>query len=222
MALNKQKTRDLYRKRAKGYDLFVWLFRLVGFRMDHYRQETVKALNLNSGDTVFELGCGTGLNFSYLEQSVGFEGKIIGVDLTDSMLDVAKKRIERLGWVNVDLIQTDVSDWRIPDGIAGVFSTFAITLVPEYDDVIRKASLALKPGGRLAVLDLKEPKNWPDWLVKLAIYLNKPFGVSVELADRHPWESIRNYLSEVETKEYYFGAIYLSVGEKPYSQINYE
>jgi demethylmenaquinone methyltransferase/2-methoxy-6-polyprenyl-1,4-benzoquinol methylase len=146
---------------------------------------------------------------------IGLEGKIIGVDLTDAMLDVARERVAREGWTNVELVQADLAEWRFPVGISGVYSTLALTLVPEYDMIIERASRALKPEGRLAVLDMKEPGAWPVWLVRFAAWLNKPFGVSLELASRHPWESIRRYLIETEYKEYYFGALYLCVGKKP-------
>lgn len=103
MTLSKRETRDLYRKRAKRYDLSVQIYPFLGFRIDHYRRETVSELRLRPGDTIIELGCGTGLNFPYLERAVGSEGKIIGVDLTDSMLAVAKDRVESEGWGNVTL-----------------------------------------------------------------------------------------------------------------------
>ena len=211
----KQNTRELYRKRARRYDLAMWLYRLAGFRINHYRRLTVAALSLFTGDTVVDLACGTGLNFSYLEQAVGEEGRIIGVDLTEAMLDQARKRVKAAGWQNVDLVQADLAQYAFPDGVAGVLSTLAITLVPQYDDVIGRAAQALQPGGRLAVFDFKEPDNWPAWLVRFAVWINKPYGVSLDLADRHPWESIRAYLREVTFREFYFGALYLSVGEVP-------
>ena len=214
MTLDKKETQALYRQRAGRYDLAVKIYPLFGFDVERYRQDTVTGLALNPGDTVVELGCGTGLNFKYLENKIGPEGKIIGVDLTDSMLAVAGDRVARQGWDNVELVQADIANWSLPQGVAGCFSTLALTLVPEYDRVIERASQALRPGGRLAVLDMKEPAGWPHWLVRFAAWLNKPFGVSLELADRHPWESIRQYLTEVEFREYYFGALYLSVGEK--------
>ena len=49
----------------------------------------VQALNLKKGDTVVEIGCGTGLNFKYVRKKVGLKGKIIGVYLTPEMLSVA-------------------------------------------------------------------------------------------------------------------------------------
>lgn len=85
--------------------------------------------------------------------------------------------------------------------------------MPEYDDVIRRGSAALLPGGRFAVFDIKEPDRWPQWLIRFTAWLNKPYGVSLELAARHPWESIRQVLNEVHYREYYAGVLYISVGE---------
>ena len=212
--MNKQETRNLYRKRARSYDLSLWFFRLAGFHMDWYRRLTVDALSLKAGDTVVDLGCGTGLNFPYLEAAVGKEGRIIGVDLTDAMLIQAQKRVNVAGWQNVDLIQTDLAEYSFPNGIAGILSTFAITLVPEYDGVICRGAEALEPNGHLAVFDFKEPDNWPEWLVRFAAWLNKPYGVSLDLADRHPWEAVKENFQEVIFREFYFGALYLSVGQK--------
>lgn len=214
MPLSKDETRDLYRRRAKRYDLSVQIYRLFGFDLERYRQDTITALALCPGDVVVELGCGTGLNFAYVQQEIGPQGKIIGVDLTDAMLDVARDRVTRERWTNVELVQADLAGWQFPDGISGVYSTLALTLVPEYDTIIERASRAMRAGRRLAVLDMKEPEGWPAWLIRLAAWLNKPYGVSLELADRHPWESIRQYLTETEFKEYYFGTLYLCVGEK--------
>jgi hypothetical protein len=50
-------------------------------------------------------------------------------------------------------------------------------------------------------------------MVRLAAWLNKPYGVSLDLADRHPWEVVRKCMREVEYREFYLGALYLSVGE---------
>ena len=213
MLLGREETRDLYRKRAMRYDLALWIYRFCGFRIDHYRRLTVAALGLRSGDTVVDLACGTGLNFGLLERAVGSTGKVIGVDLTDAMLAVAKRRTEEAGWQNVELIQTDLSDYTVPEGVEGVMSTLALTLVPEYERVIKEASRSLRSGGRMAVLDMKRPDRWPEWLVRIAAWLNKPYGVSLELADRHPWEVVRRCMGEVEYREFYFGALYLSVGE---------
>lgn len=214
MTLAKEETRDLYRRRARRYDTSVRLFQMFGLNLERYRREAVAALGLQPGDQVVELGCGTGLNFAYVQQRIGPEGRIIGVDLTDAMLAVAKDRIARERWYNVELVQADVAEWRVPDGVSAVFSVLALTLLPEYDAVIKRVSHALKPGGRLAILDMKQPLGWPTWLVRFVAWLNKPFGVSLDLATRHPWDSVQRYLTKTEFKEYYFGALYLCVGQR--------
>jgi demethylmenaquinone methyltransferase/2-methoxy-6-polyprenyl-1,4-benzoquinol methylase len=217
MILSKQETRDLYRRRAERYDLALWIYRLAGFRVDKYRRETVAALALKPGDIVVDLACGTGLNFPFLEQAVGENGKIIGVDLTDAMLDQARERVRTAGWQNVELVRADLAQYEFPAEVSAILSTFAITLVPEYGEIIRSGAQTLTPGGRMAVLDFKRPDGWPDWWVRFVAWLNKPYGVSLELVDRHPWEAIKRNLDEVVFCEYYYGVLYLSVGEVPVS-----
>jgi len=168
----------------------------------------------SSGDTVVDLACGTGLNFPLLQRAVGPGGRIVGVDLTDAMLDQARARASAAGWTNVDLVSSDLAAYEPPGGIAGALSTFAITLVPGYDAVIARAAAALRPGGRLAVFDFREPAGWPRWLVRFAAWANRPFGVTLDLADRHPWESVARHLEEVRIRELYFGALYLAVGRR--------
>jgi demethylmenaquinone methyltransferase/2-methoxy-6-polyprenyl-1,4-benzoquinol methylase len=100
MALDKRSIALLYRRRAKLYDFSANAYYLLGFREFAYRKIGVKALNLKKGDTVVEIGCGTGLNFGLLRNEVGPNGKIIGVDMTPEMLQEAEKRIKRNSWQN--------------------------------------------------------------------------------------------------------------------------
>ncbi len=199
--------------RAGRYDFSLGLYSLAGFRLERYRRLTMEALGLTSGDTVVDLACGTGLNFSYLQKAVGETGRIIGVDMTEAMLDRARQRVAQHRWENVELIQLDVAQYPFPQEVATIVSTYAITLLPEYDDVIRRGPRALRPGGRLAVLDFKKPEHWPEWLIRFGAWAFSPYGVSLDLAVRHPWESIDRYLKRVAYREFYLGGLYLCVGE---------
>ena len=212
MAFTKREIIDIYHRRAPHYDISANLYYVIGFRESAYRKKAVAALKLRQGDTVVELGCGTGLNFPYLQQAVGPSGRIIGVDLTDRMLETAKDRVRRKGWSNVDLICSDAATYDYPSGVDGVLSTFALTLFPEFDAVIRRGAGALSPGGSFVVLDFKKPANAPEWLIRLMLLSTKPFGVTLDLAERHPWESMARYLSENEMKEYFFGFVYIAAG----------
>jgi demethylmenaquinone methyltransferase/2-methoxy-6-polyprenyl-1,4-benzoquinol methylase len=213
MALNKEDIKKIYGKRAKRYDISANLYYLLGVREFAYRKRAVDALKLSKGDTVVEIGCGTGLNFKFLRESVGQKGKIIGVDLTSEMLSMARERIERNKWLNVELVQSDAATYEFPEKVDGIISTFAITLIPEYDAVIKRGANALSTGKRFVISDFKRPDNWPDWLVKFFVLIMRPFGVSLDMVERHPWESINRYLKPVQFEELYFGGIYISTGK---------
>lgn len=204
---------DLYRRRARTYDFTANLYYLIGFREWAYRKRAVEALELVPGATVVEIGCGTGLNFGLYQDRIGPGGRVIGIDLSDAMLAQAAERVEREGWRNVDLVQRDAASFEFPGEVDAVVSTFAITLIPEFDQVIRRGSEALAPGGRLVILDFKRPDWAPLWLVGAFVAITAPFGVSLDLAERHPWESVNRYLPGSCSSELYFGFSYLAVGQ---------
>lgn len=204
-----------YQRLAGAYDWSIILLRLCGFRERRYRRLAVAALALQPGDTVIDLGCGTGRNLALLRAAVGAHGRVIGVDLTEAMVEQARQRVHAAGWQNVTLVVADAASYAFPNGVNAVLSTFAVTLAPTYDDILRRAAQALTLGGRLAVLDLKLPERWPAWLVRFAAWLNRPYGVTLDLGTRHPWESVRRYTEELSFREFYFGALYLSVGASP-------
>ncbi len=206
---------SLYRARAKLYDFSARLFPFVGFRQNAYRKQAVKALCLQPGDFVVDVGCGTGLNFSLFQQAVGPTGKIVGVDITDAMLDRARQRIAAERWANVELVQSDAADFAFPSGLSGIISTFALTLVPEFDAVICRGSAALLAGKRWVVLDFRLPDNRLVWLApSLERILTRPFGGTLDMAGRHPWESMQKYLRNVTMKEVFLGFAYIAWGER--------
>lgn len=214
MAFGKQELIALYRKRARHYDLSANLYYLIGFREAHFRKMAVDSLGLGPGDAVLEIGCGTGLNFSLLRDAVGPDGRIIGLDLTDRMLARAQRRIEANRWRNVELIKADAAEFAFPSGLNGILSTFALTLIPEYEQLIERGSRALAGGGRFAVLDFKKPDNRPLCFTRALVLLSRPFGVTLDLADRHPWEAMEKYFAQSSYRELYFGFSYLSVGKR--------
>jgi ubiquinone/menaquinone biosynthesis C-methylase UbiE len=164
---------------------------------------------------VIDVGCGTGLNFPLLQQAVGPTGRIVGVDLTDAMLDRARERVAAQRWDNVELVQSDAAEFSFSQGVSGIISAFALTLVPEFDDVIRNGSAALLPGKRWVILDFKLPNNWLAWLAPLLVpLLTRPFGGTLDMAERHPWASMQKYLNTVTVSERFLGFAYIATGER--------
>ncbi|MES1927231.1 methyltransferase domain-containing protein [Salinisphaera sp. T31B1] len=215
MAWDKNEFRKRYNTLARIYDPGLGLYRAVGLRIETYRQETVAALQLRPGDTVVDLGCGTGLNFSYLHAAVGDSGHIIGVDLTPAMLAKAKHRVQKAGWNNVTLIEADMSTFYLPPQANGILSTLALATVPDYGDVVAKVASSVNAGARIANFELQWPERWPTWLARLAVFLNRPAGVTPDIVRRRPATAIERYFEQVETRELYFGAAYICSGTAP-------
>jgi demethylmenaquinone methyltransferase/2-methoxy-6-polyprenyl-1,4-benzoquinol methylase len=217
-AVLNQQIIETYRRRARRYDFTANLYYLVGYREWAYRRKAVEALQLQPGDTVVEIACGTGLNFSLYQKAIGPQGKIIGLDLTDAMLAQAQQRIEEKGWSNVELVHLDARDYNFPAGVNAIISTFALSLIPESDRVLERAVEVLAPGGRLALLELQIPAKWPGWMAKAGVWLMKPFAVTDEWLNRRPWETIqqtmRLKLTEVSVTEKYLGLTYIIAGRK--------
>jgi demethylmenaquinone methyltransferase/2-methoxy-6-polyprenyl-1,4-benzoquinol methylase len=212
----RQEIIEIYRARAKNYDFTANLYYLIGYPEWAHRRKAVDALALEPGDTVVEIGCGTGLNFGLLQEAVGPTGKIIGVDLTDAMLEKARKRVSEKGGENVELVHSDALQYTFSPGVDGILSTFALSLVPECGQVIGNGAQALASGGRWVVLDLKIPEGWPKWLVSLLVPIVRPFAVTDEWLARRPWETIHNAidscLSDVSITELYLGISYIISG----------
>ena len=203
-----------YRKYAENYDLAVKFYRLLGLQIGKYRKRTIDLLELSKGDTVVELGCGTGLNFSLVLDKIGTQGRIIGVDITDKMLDQAQNRIKENGWKNVELIQRDFAEYDFPDNVDGIFSTGAIQYCVEYDKVIKGGHDALKKGKNFVIMDFKMSQGPARIFTPLLLYFTSPFGADIEYIKCSAWKSIEKHFEKNSYQEGWGGFLYISVGKK--------
>jgi demethylmenaquinone methyltransferase/2-methoxy-6-polyprenyl-1,4-benzoquinol methylase len=204
----------LYQKQAKDYDQ-------GGIHgLEPWRKEAVERLELKRGGLVVDIGCGTGLNFALLQNAVGPEGRIIGVDLTDAMLEQARRRVASEGWQNVELVQADAASYEFPAQVDGILSTFALTFIPQAQLVIQNGCRALAPFGRWVVLDMAWPPAWPVWLHHLLFFLRlSRYGITGEVIRRRPWQTVwsamHQSLVQVERKPFWMGFFYLAWGTVP-------
>ena len=207
-----------YRKKAKHYDITSRLYPVPGYPQRAQRLQAVQALHLRAGDSMIDVACGTGLNFSLIEEVIGPDGRIVGVDLTDAMLAQARQRIEANGWTNVSLVHADAAHFVFPTGIDAILSTYALAQVPECAEVIAHGAAALTGGGRWVVLDLKVPDKTPGWLTQLGTAVLRHFASIDEWNLRRPWEAIRaamqDELVDVSWTELFFGTAFLAAGSR--------
>jgi ubiquinone/menaquinone biosynthesis C-methylase UbiE len=210
---------EIYRKKAKHYDVTSRLYPAPGYPQCSQRSRAVRALGIHAGDTVVDIAGGTGLNFPLIEETIGPGGRIVGVDLTDAMLARAGYRVAAHGWSNVSLVQADAAEFDFSTEVDAILSTYALTQVPECGKVITHGAVALSGGGRWVVLDLKIPDRTPGWLSALGV---AAVGASASLDEwimRRPWETIRAAIQEGLTDaswtELCFGTAFLAAGSGP-------
>ena len=115
----------------------------------------VRHAGLHEGESVVDLGCGSGVDVLLAAGEVAPGGRAIGVDFLAGMVERARSLAEAGGYQNARFIQSEMESVELEDGIAdAVISNGAVNLSPRKSRVLAEAHRILRPGGRLCVSDL--------------------------------------------------------------------
>jgi len=127
-----------YGKQARSYDQRTGAFH-------SYRRALVEALSVSPGQVVLDVGSGTGLCSGLLQDKVGPQGGVVGIEESPEMAAVARERIADEGWRNVTVVQSPAEDAQIPvTADAAVFC--AVHDILQSPDALRNVLTKLRPG----------------------------------------------------------------------------
>jgi len=121
--------------------------------------------NIRKGETVIDLGSGAGFDAFIVSKVVGKDGKVIGVDLSDDMLELARANAFRGNYSNVEFIKGDIENLPLEDDIAEhIISNCVINLSLNKGDVFKEAYRVLKKGGQMSISDIVLKRELPDFI----------------------------------------------------------
>src|SRR5215510_14343196 len=115
-------------------------------------RSTVDRLGLQPGNSILDVGCGTGASALPAAQIVGPTGKVIGVDLAEKLLEMARTKATQRQLQNVEFRLGDMTALGLPDNqFDAIVSVFSIFFVQDMVSIVRELWRMVKPGGKLAI-----------------------------------------------------------------------
>jgi ubiquinone/menaquinone biosynthesis C-methylase UbiE len=190
-----------YRRRAAVYDLELLLFEPV-------RRRAVAWLAARAGDTVLDVGCGTGLSLPLLRAAVGASGRIVGIEQSPEMIEHAHRRVREHGWRNVRLVNAAAEDASVDARADAALLHFTHDVLQNPQAVDRVLS-HLKPGAVVVASGLQ----WaPAWALPVNLFVWPAALRSVSsLAGLHrPWSHLEQRIGRPELRHTLGGGVYLA------------
>jgi len=194
----KAQAKESYDKMSPFYDYFAGIFE------QKYRNMALKRLNITKGETVLEIGFGTGHCLKQMAEVVGEEGRVYGIDISSGMLVASRRRLEKAGLRNrVELTCDDAMKMPYTDNtFDAVFSSFALELFdsPEIPQVLAEIRRVLRPNGRVGVISMsKEDGDSP--LLKLYEWSHQKLPQYVDCRPIYVEQSIKDAGFGIQYKE---------------------
>ncbi len=150
-----ERMESFYGVQANDYDSF-------RERLLPGRQYLCEQLPLREGAVWVDLGGGTGANLEFVRDWIPRLAKVYVVDLSSSLLEVARERSEKYGWSNVETVVADATRFEPPESADIVTCSYSLTMIPDWFAAIEHANRFLKPGGTFGAVDFYVSRKHPE------------------------------------------------------------
>lgn len=152
---HKSRLESFYSGQADNYDDF-------RKRLLKGRRELWESIDEPDGAVWVDMGGGTGSNLEYFGERINKLKKVYVVDLSPSLLEVARERTTEKGWDHVEPVEADATTFRPTEGYADVVTfSYSLTMIPDWFAAINNALAMLKPGGVIGVVDFYSSRKHP-------------------------------------------------------------
>ncbi len=159
-----EKIQKYYSWRASNYDAG------ASFEVEHHA-EALRLANVQGGQRVLDVACGTGRGTVGLAQAVGAAGSVDALDLSEAMLDQARTKIEKLGLKDrVRFKQGNAGELPYPDNMFDlVYNGYMFDLIPldRFMPILKEMARVLKPGGKLVLVNMSKPDERKTFFEKI-------------------------------------------------------
>jgi ubiquinone/menaquinone biosynthesis C-methylase UbiE len=197
------------------YDRLAHWYRYLEFTVllaPGFRRRAITGIRLKPGEKVLEVGCGTGRNLALLHEAVGPSGCVIGVDASPGMLAESAQTVSQQGWANVRLIEADAATLALDEQVDAAYFSLSYSVMPDRPAVLAAAWRAVRPGGRLVIMDAGLPDN------RLGRILG-PFAEAIATTFpgdpySEPWRDLERLSTPVRSERFRFGIYFVCAIDK--------
>jgi ubiquinone/menaquinone biosynthesis C-methylase UbiE len=182
-------------------------------RIEALRIEVIDRLQLRPGDTVVDVGCGTGLSFPNLAERIGRNGHLIGIEPSPAMMAQARRRVACAGWRNVTLIEAPAQIAVIPAAVDGMLLCFTHDVLRAPQSLSNLMS-PLRENARVAAAGTKLANWWAAPLNLWTLARCRRYVTTFE-GFAAPWSRLAALVPDLKVESRHWGTAWIATGRMP-------